>query len=99
MITNENRKSTFTPSRWRRIFCSLLLMAAVVAIMGAIASSRQSAVAAPGGGAFRLHSSKIAPGVMAHTANGQEAELSSCLPTRLMSALLPSDQSEGAFRL
>ena len=42
--------------------------------MGAIASSRQPAVAAPGGGTGSLQSSKIAPWVMEHTANGQQAE-------------------------
>ena len=76
MITNSRPTSTFTPLQrgWRRVFSSLLLLAAFVAIVGAIASSRQPAVAAPGGGTGPLQSSKIAPWVMEHTANGQEAE-------------------------
>src|SRR6266853_3977904 len=74
MITNLHPTSTFTPSRWRRVFSSLLLLAAFVAIIGAIASPRQPAVAAPGGGIGPLQSSKIAPWVMEHTANGQQAE-------------------------
>ena len=45
-----------------------------VAVLGAIASSRQPAVAAPGGGTGPFQSSKIAPWVMEHTANGQQAE-------------------------
>src|SRR6266853_162982 len=74
MITNLHPTSTFTPSRWRRVFSSLLLLAAFVAIIGAIASPRQPAVAAPGGGIGPLQSGKIAPWVMEHTANGQQAE-------------------------
>src|SRR5260370_19166852 len=46
MITNQNPASTFTPSRWRRVFCSLFLIAAAVAAIGAFASSRLPAVAA-----------------------------------------------------
>ena len=74
MITNLHRTSTFTPSRWRRVFSSVLLLAAFAAVIGAIASSRQPAVAAPGGGTGPFQSSNIAPWVMEHTANGQEAE-------------------------
>src|SRR5213078_1643847 len=74
MITNSHPTSMFTPSRWRRVFSSLLLLAAFVAVIGAIASSRQPAIAAPGGGTGPFQSSKIAPWVMEHTANGQQAE-------------------------
>ena len=74
MITNLSRTSTFTPSRCRRVFSSLLLLAAFVTILGAIASSRQPAVAAPGGGTGPFQSGKIASWVMEHTANGQRAE-------------------------
>ena len=74
MITNPNITSTFTPSRWRRIFCSILLLAAVVAFVATIAVSRQPALAAGAGGNDALQTGKIAPWVMEHTANGQAAE-------------------------
>ena len=76
MITNLPPTSTFTPLQrgWRRVFSSLLLFAAFVAILGAVASSRQPAVAAPGGGTGPFQSGKIAPWVMEHTANGQQSE-------------------------
>src|SRR6266446_8175565 len=76
MITNLHPTSTFTPLQrgWRRVFSSLLLLAAFIAVIGAIASSRQPAVAAPGGGTGSFQSSKITPWVMEHTANGQQAE-------------------------
>ena len=83
MITNENRKSTFTPSRWRRIFCSLFLIAAAVAAMGAIASSRLSAEGAAkasgvGQGGFPVSgatANKIAPEVLADTADGRSGSV------------------------
>ena len=74
MITNLPRTSTFKPSRYRRVFSSLLLLAALVAIMGAIASSRQAAVAAPTRVTGPYQSSKIAPWVMQHISNGQQSE-------------------------
>jgi len=74
MITNLSRTSNFAPSLWRRVFSSLLLLMAFVAIVGAIVSSRLSAVAAAGGGTAPVQSGKIAPWVMKHTANGQQAE-------------------------
>ncbi|HEY2679741.1 MAG TPA: S8 family serine peptidase, partial [Candidatus Udaeobacter sp.] len=74
MITNLPRTSTFALSRYRRVFSSLLLFAALVAVLGAIASSRQAAVAAPTRVTGPFQSSKIAPWVMQHTVNGQQAE-------------------------
>lgn len=76
MITNLPTSSTFTPLHrgWRRIVSSLLVLAAFAVVVGAIASSRQPAVAAPAGGTGQLQSSKIAPWVMEHAANGQETE-------------------------
>src|SRR5262245_6840247 len=74
MITNLSRTSNLTFSLWRRFFSSLLLLMAFVAILGAIAYSRVPAVAAPGSGTGPLQSGKIAPWVMEHTANGQQAE-------------------------
>jgi hypothetical protein len=74
MITNQPRTFNFTSSLWRRVFSSLLLLMALVAIVGAIAFSRQPAVAASGGGSGSFHSGKIAQWVMEHTANGQQSE-------------------------
>src|SRR5437660_8491564 len=80
MITNPdpNTTSTFTPSRWRRIFCSLFFAAAVVAAIGAIASSRAGGSTSPKAMGQRVEDNafhqKIAPWVTEHTANGQQAE-------------------------
>src|SRR5439155_2557408 len=74
MITNSRLASTFTPSPLRRIFCSLLFLAAFVAFVGTIAVSRQPAVAAGRVVSYALQLGKIAPWVMAHTANGEQAE-------------------------
>src|SRR5262249_23628036 len=74
MITNSRPPSTFTPSRWRRIFCSFLFLAALVAFIGTIALSRQPAIAATGGARNALQVGKIAPWVMEQTANGKQAE-------------------------
>src|ERR1700751_4989602 len=74
MIKNSSSAFTFTPSPWRRIFCLLFLLAAFAAAVGAIASSRQSATAAGAGGGDAFQLGKIAPWVMEHTANGQQAE-------------------------
>ena len=101
MITNENRKSTFTPSRWRRIFCSLFLMAAAVAAIGAIASSRAignqqgAAVSGP-----PYAANKIAPWVMEHAANGQQAEFFVVLADQADlsgAASLPTKAEKGRF--
>ena len=74
MITNPPPTSTFTPSRWRRVFSSLLLLAAFVAIVGAIAVLAATRVSRAGGGTGSFQSGKIAPWVIQHTANGQQAE-------------------------
>ena len=62
----------FTLSRCRRIFCSLFLVAAVIAAVGAFASSR--AVSQSGFRVSGVAANKIARWVMEHTANGQNAE-------------------------
>jgi len=72
MITNPYPKSLFTPLRWRRVFCLLFFVAAVAAAIGAISSSR--AVTRGGVPASPATANKIAPWVMEHTANGQQAE-------------------------
>src|SRR5213594_3914821 len=70
MTTHPNR--TFTPSRLRRILCSLFFAAAAVAVLGAIASSR--AISQGGPPNQDATAKKIAPWVTDHTANGQQAE-------------------------
>jgi serine protease AprX len=69
MTTNPNRTST--PSRLRPVLCLLLFIAASVAVVGAIGSSR---VIGQRGGDNAFHPGKIAPWVIEHTANGQQAE-------------------------
>src|SRR6266576_2599208 len=72
MITTPNPTSMFTPSAGRRIFSSLFLLAAAAAAIGAIHSSR--AIAQGSFRALGANASKIAPWVMEHTANRQQAE-------------------------
>ena len=61
--------TTFTPSSLRRLFYSLLFVAAGIAVLGAIVSSRATGQEGPDATA-----NKIEPWVIAHTANGQQAE-------------------------
>jgi serine protease AprX len=70
MTTHPNR--TLTPSRLRRILCSLFLVAAALAAVGAIASSR--AIGQGNSPNQDATANKIAPWVIEHTANGQQAE-------------------------
>src|SRR5437762_14158892 len=76
MITNSRFASRFSLVQrgWRRIFCSLLLLAACVAFIGTFAGSHQPAFAGAAGGKVALQVGKIAPWVIEHTANGQPAE-------------------------
>jgi len=62
MIKNAHR--TFTGSPWRRIFCSLFLVAALVALVVAVASS--DAVGQRVGGNGVNIANKIAPWVIEH---------------------------------
>ena len=80
MIKNAHR--TFTASPWRRVFCSLFLVAAAIAALGAIGSPRLPVIASAeagavgqrvGGNAINI-ANKIAPWVVQHTAYGQQAE-------------------------
>jgi hypothetical protein len=63
--------------RWRRIFCSLFLITAVVAAVGAV-SARTDGFAAVTTRRLPkpslLAAQKIAPWVMEHTVKGQQAE-------------------------
>ena len=61
------------PSQWRRILCSLFFAAAAVAALGTIAS-RATGQGGQRVGDNAFHLSKIAPWVMEHTVNGQQAE-------------------------
>jgi serine protease AprX len=68
----KNAHHTFTGSPWRRIFCSLFLVAAVAALVAALASP--DAVGQRVGGNAVNIANKIAPWVLEHTAYGQQAE-------------------------
>src|SRR6266550_7009972 len=76
MITNPKPTSSFTS--WRRIFCSLFLGSAAVALIAAVASSDAGGSTSPKAMGQRVEDNafhqKIAPWVMEHTANGQQAE-------------------------
>src|SRR5881409_4222859 len=77
MTTNPKQTSTSAPSIWRRIFCSLFLIAALLAAVGAIGSSRAGGSSRRGettGQRVDTLHQKIASWVMQHTANGQQAE-------------------------
>src|SRR6476620_12782959 len=62
---------TFIPSRWRRMFCSLLFIAAAIAVFTAIGSSDATGQRVRDNA---FHPGKIAPWVVEHTANGLQAE-------------------------
>src|SRR5882724_3724375 len=62
----------FTSPRLRPLFCSLFCLAAAIAALAAFGSSRASSQGGPPEQA--TIPTKIAPWVMEHTANGQQAE-------------------------
>src|SRR6266403_3912907 len=96
MIKNAHR--TFTGSPWRRIFCSLFLVAALVALVAALASS--DAVGQRVGGNAVNIANKIAPWVVEHTAYGQQAEFFVVLADRAdltPAANLPTKTEKGRF--
>src|SRR5216117_997935 len=77
MIKDPDSHRASVPSPWRRVFCSLFLVAAAVALVAAVASSRAvgQRVELPSQRAFHsAPAQKIAAWVMEHTANGQQAE-------------------------
>ena len=64
------RTATFISSRWRRIVCSLFLVAAAIAAVGGFASSHSVSE-----GGFRVSGAhKIARWVLEHTNNEQKEE-------------------------
>jgi serine protease AprX len=96
MTTHQNR--TFTPSRLRRILCLLFFAAAAVAALGAIASSRAISQAGPPN--QDATANKIAPWVMDHTANGQQAEFFVVLADQADlsgAAALPTRNEKGRY--
>ena len=96
MIKNAHR--TFTRSPWRRIFCSMFLVAAVVALVAAVASS--DAVGQRVGGNAVNIANKMAPWVIEHTAYGQQAEFFVVLADRAdlsPAANLPTKTEKGRF--
>ena len=89
-------------SRWRRIFCSLFFAAAVVAAVGAIASSRGVAQTqrVEDNAVHLAPAQKIASWVMEHTANGQQAEFFVVLAEQADlsgAASLPTKAEKGRF--
>jgi serine protease AprX len=70
MATNQNYR--FTRLRLRSVFCLVLFAAACIAALGAIGSSR--VISQRVGGDLVNVANKIAPWVVAQTANGQQAE-------------------------
>jgi subtilisin family serine protease len=103
MIKDSDSHRASVPSPWRRIFCSLFLVAAVVAIVAAIASSDAvgQRVELPTQGAFHpAPAQKIAAWVMEHTANGQQAEFFVMLTDQAdlsPAANLPTKTEKGRF--
>src|SRR5437016_10579354 len=103
MIKNSDSHRASVPSPWRRIFCSLFLVAAAVALVAAVASSRAvgQRVELPTRGAFdSAPAQKIAPWVMEHTANGQQAEFFVLLADQAdlsPAANLPTKSEKGRF--
>ena len=106
MIKDSNSHRASVPSSWRRIFCSLFLVAAAVALVAAVASSDavgqrveiRSASQRVEDNAFHL--GKIAPWVMEHTANGQHAEFFVVLADQAdlsPAANLPTKTEKGRF--
>src|SRR6266498_391306 len=98
MIKNSNPPSTFASSPWRRIFCSLFLVAAVVALVAAVAST-DAVGQRVGGNAINI-ANKIAPWVVEHTAYGQQAEFFVVLADRAdlsRAANLPTKTEKGRF--
>ena len=106
MIKNPHRTSA--SSSWRRIFCSLFLVAAAIAGIGAIASPRLPVIASAEAGAVRQRvggnainiANKIAPWVVQHTGYGQQAEFFVVLADQAdlsAAATLPTKTEKGRF--
>ena len=103
MINDSDSHRTFTASPWRRIFCSLFLVATAIALVAAVASSRAvgQRVELPSQAAFHsAPAQKIAPWVMEHTADGRQAEFFVVLADQAdlsPAANLPTKTEKGRF--
>jgi serine protease AprX len=88
----------FTSPRLRRLFCSLFFVAAAVAALGAFGSLRATSQGSPP--AQTSAATKIAPWVMDHTANGQQAEFFVVLADQADlsgAATLPTKNDKGRY--
>ena len=88
----------FTSPRLRRLFCSLFIVAAAIAALGAFGSSRATSQGSPPEQA--AIATKIAPWVMEHTANGQQAEFFVVLADQADlsgAAALPTKNEKGRY--
>jgi len=88
----------FTLPRLRRLFCSLFIVAAAIAALGAFGSSRAINQGSPPEQA--ASAGKIAPWVMEHTANGQQAEFFVVLAEQADlsgAAALPTKNERGRY--
>jgi serine protease AprX len=104
MIKDSDSHRASVPSPWRRIFCSLFLVAAVVALVAAVASSdavgQRVEIPSQRVEDNAFHLGKIAPWVMEHTANGQQAEFFVVLADQAdlsPAANLPTKTEKGRF--
>jgi serine protease AprX len=106
MIKDLNSDRTFAPSPWRRFFFSLFLVSAAVALVGAVASSRAGGSTSPkvmgqrvGGNPVNV-ANRIAPWVVQHTVNGQQAEFFVVLADQAdlsPASHLPTKTAKGRF--
>src|SRR5689334_8644128 len=98
MINHSSSNQMFMPSSWRRIFCSLCIGAAAVAFVAAVSTSRAGGQRV---GANPVNIvNKIAPWVVQHTANGQQAEFFVVLADQAnlgAAAHLPTKTAKGRF--
>jgi serine protease AprX len=104
MIKDSDSHRASVPSPWRRIFCSLFLVAAVVALVAAVASSdavgQRVEIPSQRVEDNAFHLGKIAPWVKEHTANGQQAEFFVVLADQAdlsPAANLPTKTEKGRF--
>src|SRR5436190_10138571 len=88
----------FTSPRLRRLFCSLFIVAAAIAALGAFGSSHATDQGNPP--EQTAIASKVAPWVMEHTANGQQAEFFVVLADQADlsgAAALPTKNEKGRY--